>query len=107
MQRDRPEAEKGRPVLVEEDRQRREVGFAYLSGPAVRGFVDLDVVVVATKRELTCYDVARHEKRWVASFDETDKEVDDFIRRGSKLDVALEGGVSVTLDLETGLRSVP
>lgn len=106
-QKDRPEAETRRPVLVEEDARRREVGFAYLSGPAVKGFADTDVVVVATKHELTCYDVARHEKRWVHSFDETEKEIDDFIRRGDRLDVALEGGVSVTLDLETGRRSVP
>jgi hypothetical protein len=106
IQRDRPESEGRRPVLVEEDARRREVGFAYLSGPAVKGFVDLDVVIVATKTELTCYDVARHEKRWVAAFDE-DKEIDDFVRRADRLDVRLEGGTTVTLDLETGRRSVP
>jgi hypothetical protein len=105
-QRDRPEADDKRVVLVEEDSKRREVGYVFLSGPAVRGFVDLDVVLVATKTELTCYDRARHERRWVVTYEER-SEIDDFVRRGDKLYVELEGGGRVTLDLETGRRSVP
>ncbi|MBI3724393.1 hypothetical protein HY251_10635 [bacterium] len=105
LQRDRPEAARERPVLVEEDARRREVGAAYLSGPAVLGFVDRDVVVVATKDELTCYDVARHETRWSRTFD--GRAVDDFVRRADRLEVSLEGGTTVTLNLATGERSLP
>jgi hypothetical protein len=107
LQRDRPEADARRPVLVEEDEKRREVGFAYLSGPAVRGFVDTDVVVVATLDAITCYDAQRHEIRWEVSFADSGREVDDFSRRGDRLDVSLEGGSNVTLDIATGRKSVP
>jgi len=55
LQRDRPESDDRRPVLVEEDARRREVGFAYLSGRATKGFVDLDVVVVSTRTEVTFF----------------------------------------------------
>lgn len=105
--RDRPDAEVGRPILVEEDARRREVGFAYLPAAIVLGFVDRDVVVVSTKDSITCYDVARHETRWDHSFADTGRSVDDFVRRGEKLDVTLEGGGSMTLDLATGQKAVP
>jgi hypothetical protein len=107
LQADRPDALVKRPVLVEVDEHRREVGHAYLNGAPDKGFVDLDVVVLATRDSVTCYDTARHEVRWEVSYADRGLEVDELVRRGAKLDVHFAGKSTETLSLATGLKTIP
>jgi hypothetical protein len=107
MQADRPDALVKRPVLVEVDERRREVGHAFLNGPPDKGFVDLDVVVLATRDTVTCYDTTRHEVRWEVSYADRGLEIDELVRRRTKLDVNFAGRASETLNLATGLKTVP
>ncbi len=107
LQADRPDALVKRPVLVEVDDRKREVGHAYLNGAPNKGFVDLDVVVLATRDTVTCYDAARHEVRWETSYADRGLEIDELVRRGAKLDVYFAGKLNETLSLATGQKTLP
>jgi hypothetical protein len=107
LQADRPDALVKRPVLVEVDEKKREVGHAYLNGAPDKGIVDVDVVVLASRDTVTCYDAYRHEVRWEASYADRGLEIDELVRRGSKLDVYFAGRLNETLSLATGQKTVP
>jgi hypothetical protein len=107
LQADRPEALTKRPVLVETDARNRTIGHAYLSTTPNKGFVDLDIVVVASNDTVYCYDNARHELRWEMNYADRGYDVDELVRRGGKLDVIFAGKLTETLSLATGQKTIP
>jgi hypothetical protein len=107
LQSDHPDALEKRPVLVEVDARHRTVGHAYLSATPTKGFVDYDLVLLASSDTVFCYDCARHELRWETNLADRGLDVDELVRRGPKLDVHFAGRVTETLSLATGEKTIP